>query len=80
MITLTYEDLLTIRSVLTERHKEMAATLGRVERMIEQEQSAKEPVPNAVSLAAIEEAKNWRSLPAYSSSREAFASVTDDDE
>lgn len=80
MVTLTYEDLLTIRSVLTERHKEMGATLGRVERMIEQEQSAKELVPNAVSLAAIEEAKNWRSLPAYRSAREAFASVTDDDE
>ena len=75
MTTLTYEDLVTIRSVLLERHEELAATLGRVERMIEQVPKS----PNAETLAAMEEAKNWRNLPADESVDELMRALKEDD-
>lgn len=65
--------------VLMKDWREMGEALDRVETLIEE--SARQPsVPNAVSLAAIEEAKNWRALPAYKSAGEAFAAVGDDDD
>ena len=75
MTTLTYEDLVTIRSVLLERHEELAATLGRVEKMIEQVPR----IPNAETLAAMEEAKNWRNLPSYESVDELMRALKEDD-
>ena len=75
MTTLTYEDLVTIRSVLLERHEELAATLGRVEKMIEQVPR----IPNAETLAAMEEAKNWRNLPGYESVDELMRALKEDD-
>ena len=77
MTTLTYDDLVTIRSVLIERREEMTATLGRVEKMIGESSYGE---PNAESLAAIEEAKNWRTMPGYKSAKAAFAAVGDDDD
>lgn len=77
MTTLTYDDLVTIRSMLIERNEETTAILGRVEKMIGESNYGE---PNAESLAAMEEAKNWRTMPGYKSAREAFAAVGDDDD
>lgn len=54
----------------------MGKTLDRVESMIEQIPR----MPNAETLAAMEEAKNWRNLPSYKTVEEALASVDDDDD
>ena len=74
--TLTYRDLLYIRDLLVaDQSARKKETLGRVEIMIDQSPR----VPNAESRAAMEEAKNWRSLPSYKTVEEAFASVDDDE-
>ena len=62
MTTLTYDDLVTIRALLIERHKEMAATLDRVESMIDQQ--AYQPITtlNAKTIAAINEPIDEREI------------------
>ena len=55
MTTLTYDDLVTIRSLLIERHEDMKATLSRIEKMIDEQ--AYRPITklNAKTMAAINE-------------------------
>ena len=76
MTTLTYNDLMYIRDLLiADQSAAKGDTLGRVESMLEQTPRQ----PNAETLAAFEEAKNWRSLPSYKTVEDALASVEDDD-
>lgn len=55
MTTLTYDDLVTIRSVLLERREEMTATLGRVEKMLGEHAYQPLTTLNAKTIAAINE-------------------------
>lgn len=80
---LTYGDLLYIRDLLiadqqdTNRQSSVNKweTLTRVETMIDHAPQT----PNAETLAAMEEAKNWRNLPAYKSVDELMQALKDDD-
>ena len=78
MTTLTYDDLVTIRSLLIERSQETTAILGRVEKMLG-ESCYDDGEPNAESLAAMEEARNWKNLPSYKSVDELMQALKDDD-
>ena len=83
MTTLTYEDLMDIREALVARQDARNALLRKVDAMIEETgpyRSLDTMRPNAETLAAMEEAKNWRSLPAYATVREALAAVGDDED
>ena len=55
MTTLSYDDLLTIRSVLMERRADLAATLGRVEQMLDEQFCQPLTTLNAKTIAAINE-------------------------
>lgn len=72
--TLTYGDLLYIRDLLIADQSAKKEILGRVETML-----GEHGEPNAESLAALEEAKNWRSLPSYKSVDELMQALKDDD-
>ena len=54
MTTLTYEDLMHIRSALMDR-SEMAATLGRVEKMLDERARRPLATLNAETIAALNE-------------------------
>lgn len=73
--TLTYGDLLYIRDLLIADQSAKKEILGRVETML-----GEHGEPNAESLAALEEARNWKAMPGYKSAKEAFAAVGDDDD
>lgn len=55
MTMLTYEDLVTIRSVLIERREEIAETLGRVEKMIDEQTYKQLTTLNAKTISALNE-------------------------
>ena len=55
MTMLTYEDLVTIRSVLIERREEIAETLSRVEKMIDEQTYKPLTTLNAKTIAALKE-------------------------
>ena len=55
MTTLTYDDLVTIRSILIERNQETMAILGRVEKMLGEYAYQPLTTLNAKTIAAINE-------------------------
>ena len=72
--TLTYGDLMYIRDLLIADQSAKKEILGKVETML-----GEHGEPNAESLAAMEEAKNWRNLPSYKSVDELMQALKDDD-
>ena len=78
MTTLTYEDLLSIREALTERQGTKQGLLRKVDSLIEDERqyrSLDTMRPNAETLAAMEEARNWQSLPSAKTLEEFWAAM-----
>ena len=81
MTTLTYEDLVDIREALAARQNARTALLRKVDAMLEetgQFRSLDSMRPNAETLAAMEEARNWKNLPGARSVDEFFAMMDED--
>ena len=73
--TLTYGDLMYIRDLLIADQSAKKEILGKVETMLGEYDGE----PNAESLAAMEEARNWKNLPSYKSVDELMQALKDDD-
>ena len=81
MTTLAYEDLMDIREALAVRQNARTALLRKVDAMLEetgQFRSLDSMRPNAETLAAMEEARNWKNLPGARSVDEFFAMMDED--
>ena len=76
MTTLTYDDLMNIRSALMER-REMTATLGRVEKMLDERAYRPLTTLNAETIAALNEPREG--LPVAHSVEELMRELRSDD-